>query len=326
MKGLMNTKSILVTGGTGSFGVTFIKRALDIGVSEVRCLSRDELKQDQLREMIPDPRLKFYLGDVRDYDSIVTALKGMDFVFHAAALKQVPFSEQFPYEYVKTNILGSKNLIMAMQKCDTIKGVFLSTDKAVEPVNMMGMSKAVMEKIICSAAKLEKLPVCLTRYGNVMGSRGSVIPKFINSVKNDIPLQVTQLDMTRFMMSLTDSVNLVLHALKTGENGDLFVQKAPASSIQTLVQALKLIYPKKNIDVVITGPRPGEKIHETLVTSEEVARSQDDGIFYRVKTMLALENTKSTFSKPYTSANTDQLSPSEMAKLIESTPETRSLL
>jgi UDP-glucose 4-epimerase len=322
----MNGKSILVTGGTGSFGLTFIKRALDFGVSEIRCFSRDELKQEKLREMYPDSRLKLYLGDVRDFDSIVPALEGMDFVFHAAALKQVPFSEQFPYEYVKTNVLGSKNLIMAMQRCKTTKGVFLSTDKAVEPVNMMGMSKAVMEKLVCSAVEFEKLPICLTRYGNVMGSRGSVLPKFIHSVKSDMPLQVTQLDMTRFMMSLTDSVNLVLHALETGEDGDLFVHKAPASSIQTLVQALKLIYPKKKIDVLITGPRPGEKIHETLVTSEEANRSLVDDNFYQVKPLLTSETRKLEFSNPYTSANTHQLSPPELAKLIESTPETRNLL
>lgn len=322
----MNAKSILVTGGTGSFGVTFIKRALDFKVSEIRCLSRDELKQEQLREMLPDPRLKFYLGDVRDFDSIVPALEGMDFVFHAAALKQVPFSEQFPNEYIKTNVLGSKNLILAMQRCKTTKGVFLSTDKAVEPVNMMGMSKAVMEKLVCSAAKLEKLPVCLTRYGNVMGSRGSVLPKFIHALKSDEPLRVTQLDMTRFMMSLTDSVNLVLHALETGESGDLFVRKAPASSMQTLVHALKLIYPKKKIEVLITGPRPGEKIHETLVTSEEIHRSLEDDIFYQVKPLLASKTSKLEFSNPYTSANTHQLSPSELATLIESTPETQELL
>jgi UDP-glucose 4-epimerase len=326
MEGEMNAKSILVTGGTGSFGVTFIKRALDSGIQEIRCLSRDVMKQDQLREMLPDPRLNFYLGDVRDFDSIIPALDGMDYVFHAAALKQVPSSEQFPYEYVKTNVLGSQNLIKAMQRCNTGKGVFLSTDKAVEPVNMMGISKAAMEKLVYGAAKLEKLAACVTRYGIVMGSRGSVLPKFISSVKNDSPLHVTQLEMTRFMMSLTDSVDLVIHALETGGNGDLFIQKAPAASLQILVQALKLLYPKKNIEVLVAGPRPGEKIHETLLTSEEVARASEDDVFFQVKPVWASETTKMNFADPYTSANTNQLSPAELAKLIESTPETRALL
>ena len=319
----MQGKTVLVTGGTGSFGNTFIDKALQLNIAEIRCFSRDELKQNQMRSSISDPRVKFYLGDVRDYNSVYSALTGVDYVFHAAALKQVPFSETFPTEYVKTNILGSANLIQALSHFPSVKSVFLSTDKAVEPLNMMGISKAAMEKLVYGAAELENLSACVTRYGNVMGSRGSVLPLFISLIKSGRPLEVTDLTMTRFMMTLDDSVDLVMHALSNGSNGELFVQKSAAASVATILDALALVFPNSQIKRTVIGFRPGEKAHETLLTAEELGRSLDTGRYFQVGKKVA---TRDASGIPYTSLNTNQLSPEELAQLIETTPETKVLL
>ena len=319
----MHSKTILVTGGTGSFGHTFISQALRTGVHEIRCFSRDEMKQHQMRSLIPDSRLRFYLGDIRDFDAILPAIDGVDYVFHAAALKQVPFSETFPLEYVKTNVLGSANLIKALSRNPSIRSVFLSTDKAVEPLNMMGITKAAMEKLVFGAANLENLSACVTRYGNVMGSRGSVIPIFINLIKSGQTLQITDLTMTRFMMSLSESVELVMHALANGSNGELFVQKSPAASVGTILEALSMLYPSRNIQNRIVGYRPGEKTHETLLTAEEIGRSVENDRYFQVKKGSEI---RSSGEISYTSLNTTQLSAAELAQLIEETPETRALL
>ena len=320
----MHSKTILVTGGTGSFGQTFIAQALQSGVQEIRCFSRDELKQNQMRVAFPDSRLRFYLGDVRDYDSILSAIEGVDYVFHAAALKQVPFSESFPLEYVKTNVLGSANLIKALSTNRSIKSVFLSTDKAVEPLNMMGISKAAMEKLVYGAANLDNIAACVTRYGNVMGSRGSVIPLFISLIKTGGILEITDPSMTRFMMSLSESVELVRHALENGSNGELFVQKSPAASVETILDALTILYPNKEIRRKIVGYRPGEKTHETLLTAEEIGRSVENNRYFQVKRAGSSSRSPSEIS--YTSQNTVQLSATELAELIEKNPETRALL
>lgn len=322
-RGHMHSKTILVTGGTGSFGHTFINQALQTDVHEIRCFSRDEMKQQQMKNLISDSRLRFYLGDIRDYDAILPAIDGVDYVFHAAALKQVPFSEAFPLEYIKTNILGSANLIRALSKNPSVKSVFLSTDKAVEPLNMMGITKAAMEKLVFGEADLGNLSACVTRYGNVMGSRGSVIPLFIKLIKSGQPVQITDFAMTRFMMSLGDSVELVMHALTNGSNGELFVQKSPAASVRTILEALCLLYKNVDIQKIVVGYRPGEKTHETLLTAEEMSRSVESDRYFQVKKVPMV---RSAEDKSYTSFNTTQLSAGELAQLIEETPETRTLL
>ncbi|MDO6491478.1 MAG: polysaccharide biosynthesis protein [Cellulophaga sp.] len=277
-------KTLLITGGTGSFGNVVLNRFLETDIKEIRIFSRDEKKQDDMRNRLKNDKVKFYIGDVRDYNSISRAMSGVDYVFHAAALKQVPSCEFFPIEAAKTNVFGTQNTIDAAIAHDVKKIICLSTDKAAYPINAMGISKALMEKVAVAAARNipeNKTTVCLTRYGNVMASRGSVIPLFVNQIKENQPLTITDPNMTRFLMSLEDAVDLVLFAFEHGNQGDLFVNKAPASTIGELAQAVKDIYKADN-DIKIIGTRHGEKLYETLCTREEMQKAEDMGEFYRI--------------------------------------------
>lgn len=280
---MFKNKSLLITGGTGSFGNAVIKRFVEYDLKEIRIFSRDEKKQDDMRKELKNSKLKFYIGDVRDYRSVETAIKGVDYIFHAAALKQVPSCEFFPIQAVKTNIFGAENVIDAAVAYKVKKVIVLSTDKAVYPINAMGMSKALMEKVMI--AKSRNVNYCTvlsgTRYGNVMASRGSVIPLFAEQIKNNIPITITDPNMTRFMMTLEDAVNLVLYAFKNGKPGDIFVQKAPASTIQDLAEAMKQLYKSKTA-VKIIGTRHGEKLYESLVTREEMVKAEDLGEYFRI--------------------------------------------
>jgi UDP-N-acetylglucosamine 4,6-dehydratase len=280
---MIKDKTLLITGGTGSFGNAVLKRFLESDhFSEIRIFSRDEKKQDDMRNRLKNPKLKFYIGDVRDYRSIEPATRDVDFVFHAAALKQVPSCEFFPMEACKTNVVGTQNLIRAADQNRVKKVICLSTDKAAYPINAMGISKALMEKVaIAESRNLANTTVCLTRYGNVMASRGSVIPLFLRQIKSQQPLTVTDPNMTRFLMSLQDAVDLVLFAFEKGNAGDLFVNKAPAATIGDLAKALLQMAGTDN-PVKIIGTRHGEKLYETLCTREEMVKSEDMGNFYRV--------------------------------------------
>jgi len=279
----LKNKKLLITGGTGSFGNAVLNRFLNSDeFSEIRIFSRDEKKQDDLRKRINNPQVKFYIGDVRDYRSVERAVRGSDYIFHAAALKQVPSCEFFPIEAVKTNVLGAENVLEAAITNKVKNVVILSTDKAVYPINAMGLSKALMEKTMIAMSRGITEPVlCGTRYGNVMASRGSVIPLFVQQIKAGIPITVTDPSMTRFMMTLEDAVELVLFAFKNGKPGDMFVQKAPAATIETLVQALKELYKSDN-EVRVIGTRHGEKLYETLVNREEMAKALDLGSYYQI--------------------------------------------
>ena len=324
---------LLITGGTGSFGHAVLDRFLTTDIREIRILSRDEKKQDDMRHAYQKwnpqyaDKIKFYIGDVRDYRSIVPAFRGVDFVFHAAALKQVPSCEFFPMEAVKTNIIGSDNVISACVKNGVKKAVFLSTDKAAYPINAMGMTKAIMEKNVIARSR-QMLPgdpvLCLTRYGNVMASRGSVIPLFCQQIDEGKPLTVTNPDMTRFMMTLEDAVDLVLYAFKHGEQGDLFVQKAPAATIETLAQAV-LELKHSDLGTTIIGTRHGEKLFEVLVTAEEMMRAEELPGFFRIPADNRDLNYDNYFSKgnpefgkieQYTSHNTHRLNVEEMKQLL----------
>lgn len=280
---MIKNKILLVTGGTGSFGNAVLQRFLHTEhFSEIRIFSRDEKKQDDMRNQLKNPKLKFYIGDVRDFDSIEVASRGVDYVFHAAALKQVPSCEFFPMQAVKTNVEGTQNVIRAAAANKVKKVICLSTDKAAYPINAMGISKAMMEKIaIAESRNLKETIVCLTRYGNVMASRGSVIPLFINQIKSNLPLTITDPNMTRFLMSLDDAVDLVLFAFENGKSGDLFVNKAPAATIGDLAQAIKELAKVSN-EIQIIGTRHGEKLYETLCTREEMVKAHDMGNFYRI--------------------------------------------
>ena len=281
---MFKNKILLVTGGTGSFGNAVTKRFLDSDIKEIRILSRDEKKQEDMRKHYNNDKLKFYIGDVRDYESIEGAFIGVDYVFHAAALKQVPSCEFYPIEAVKTNVLGSNNVITACVKNHVKKAIFLSTDKAAYPINAMGMTKAVMEKnVIARSRQLtdQDTVLCLTRYGNVMASRGSVIPLFLDQIKNGKPITITNPDMTRFMMTLEDAVDLVLYAFEHGKQGDLFVQKAPAATIDVLAKAV-LELKHSNTKPVYIGTRHGEKLYEVLVTQEEMVKAIDLPGFYQI--------------------------------------------
>lgn len=324
---------LLITGGTGSFGHAVLDRFLTTDIREIRILSRDEKKQDDMRHAYQKwnpqyaDKIKFYIGDVRDYRSIAPAFRGVDFVFHAAALKQVPSCEFFPMEAVKTNIIGSDNVISACVKNGVKKAVFLSTDKAAYPINAMGMTKAIMEKNVIARSR-QMLPgdpvLCLTRYGNVMASRGSVIPLFCQQIDEGKPLTVTNPDMTRFMMTLEDAVDLVLYAFKHGEQGDLFVQKASAATIETLAQAI-LELKHSDLSTTIIGTRHGEKLFEVLVTAEEMMRAEDLPGFFRIPADNRDLNYDNYFSKgnpefgkieQYTSHNTHRLNVEEMKQLL----------
>ena len=279
---MFKDKILMITGGTGSFGNKVLKRFLPTDVSEIRIFSRDEKKQEDMRTELNSPKLKFYIGDVRDYDSIHQAMKGVNYVFHAAALKQVPSCEFYPFEAVRTNVLGAENVMTAAIANNIDKVIMLSTDKAVYPINAMGLSKALMEKFMVAKARMQnegETVLCATRYGNVMASRGSVIPLFVSQLKDGKELTVTDPNMTRFLMSLDDSVDLVLHAYEHGRQGDIFVQKAPASTIGDLAQALKELLKLDN-PIKIIGTRHGEKLYESLVSREEMARAQDMAAYY----------------------------------------------
>lgn len=278
-------KTLMITGGTGSFGNAVLERFLNTDIKEIRIFSRDEKKQDDMRHLYNSPKLKFYLGNVRDINTIRPALNGVDYIFHAAALKQVPSCEFFPMEAVKTNVVGTDNLLTAAIEAEVKRVVCLSTDKAAYPVNAMGTSKAMMEKVIIAKARNvdpKKTSICCTRYGNVMCSRGSVIPLFIDKIKSDRPLTITNGEMTRFIMNLNEAVDLVLYAFKHGSQGDLFVQKADACTIDVLTQAIKELFEVPDYPTQIIGIRHGEKMYETLLTNEECARAVDCGEFYRV--------------------------------------------
>lgn len=281
---MFKNKTLLITGGTGSFGNAVLDRFLDSEIKEIRIFSRDEKKQDDMRNLYKNDKIKFYIGDVRNYNSVDNAMRGVDYVFHAAALKQVPSCEFFPVEATKTNVLGSQNVMEAAIANKVRKVICLSTDKAAYPINAMGITKALMEKVVVAASRNvpeEDTTICLTRYGNVMASRGSVIPLFVQQIKEGKPLTVTDPTMTRFLMSLDEAVELVIFAFKNGNQGDLFVHKAPASTIKDLAQGVKEVF-KANNEIKVIGTRHGEKLYETLCTREEMLKAEDLGGFYRI--------------------------------------------
>lgn len=318
MSSMFKDKVLLITGGTGSFGNAVLKRLLDTDIREIRVFSRDEKKQDDMRRALRNSKVKFFVGDVRDYNSIAAAMHDVDYVFHAAALKQVPSCEFFPMEAVKTNIIGTDNVLGAAIAYRVKKAICLSTDKAVYPINAMGISKAMMEKVMIARSRTvdpEQTTICATRYGNVMASRGSVIPLFVQQIKAGQPLTVTDPNMTRYLMSLDEAVDLVLFAFSHANQGDIFVQKAPACTIGDLAQALKEIFNADN-PIKIIGTRHGEKLYETLVTREEMAHAEDLGKYYRIPADTRDLNYEKYFSRgeerisygsEYTSHNTERL-------------------
>jgi UDP-N-acetylglucosamine 4,6-dehydratase len=279
----LNNKKLLITGGTGSFGNAVLRRLLNSDLSEIRIFSRDEKKQDDMRKLYKSEKLKFYIGDVRDYQSLLNAVRDVDFIFHAAALKQVPSCEFYPIEAVKTNVYGTENVIESAINCGVSRVVCLSTDKAVYPINAMGISKAMMEKVaVAKSRSSSKTVINVTRYGNVMGSRGSVIPLFVHQIRSGQPITITDPNMTRFMMTLDDAVDLVLYAFVNGNPGEIFVQKAPAASIELLTQSLISFLDKPDHEVLVIGTRHGEKLYETLLSREEMVAAEDLGGYYRV--------------------------------------------
>jgi UDP-N-acetylglucosamine 4,6-dehydratase/5-epimerase len=320
-------KVLMITGGTGSFGNTVVRRFLSTDVKEIRIFSRDEKKQEEMRLSLNNDKLKFYIGDVRNYDSIYQALKGVDYIFHAAALKQVPSCEFYPMEAVRTNVLGAENVMSAAIAQGVKHVVVLSTDKAVYPINAMGLSKAMMEKLMVAKARMQnqgETVLCATRYGNVMASRGSVIPLFISQLKEGKPITVTDPNMTRFLMSLEDSVDLVLYAFKNARQGDIFVQKSPASTIGDLALALKQLFNKSN-PINVIGTRHGEKLYESLVSREEMARAEDLPQYYRIPAdnrdlnydkFFSEGQTEIAVTEDYTSHNTECLGIEEIKKVL----------
>ncbi len=332
----MTLDAVLITGGTGSFGKTMLRDLLATGVSEVRVLSRDEEKQDALRNDLRDPRVRFYIGDIRDRESVDRAVAGVSSVFHAAALKQVPSCEFFPMEAVRTNVIGSENVLRASIAAGVRSVVCLSTDKAVFPINAMGISKAMMEKMAQSAARSlgpdAKTIISMVRYGNVMYSRGSAIPLFIRQIKNGQPITVTEPNMTRFLMPLRDSVALVHHAFDNARQGDLFIRKAPASTIGDLVVALKELFGAPDHPVEVIGWRHAEKLYETLCSAQELAQSEDMGDYYRIRMDERDLNYKAYFDEgdtqtaaleDYHSHNTQRLDVAGIKDLLMSLPELR---
>lgn len=329
---MFTNQCLMITGGTGSFGHAVLKRFLASPIREIRIFSRDEKKQDDMRKHFKSDKLKFYIGDVRDAASLPAALRGVDYVFHAAALKQVPSCEFYPMEAVKTNVLGTENLLEASLNAGVKRVVCLSTDKAVYPINAMGISKAMMEKVMVAKSRSFESTAtvaCGTRYGNVMASRGSVIPLFVQQILSGKPLTVTDPAMTRFMMTLEDAVDLVLYAFEHGTNGDIFIQKAPACTIQTLVDALKTLFNVPNHPVEVIGTRHGEKLYETLLSREEMACAIDMGDYYRVPPDLRDLNYGKFFeegevrisqSTDYNSHNTKILDVNAMIQLLGRLP------
>ncbi|AKV07569.1 UDP-glucose 4-epimerase [Pseudomonas fluorescens NCIMB 11764] len=324
---MFDNKVLMITGGTGSFGNTVLKRFLNTNVKEIRVFSRDEKKQEDMRIALADDKVKFYIGDVRDYQGVSEAMVGVDYIFHAAALKQVPSCEFYPMEAVKTNVLGTENVLNAAIANGVKRVVVLSTDKAVYPINAMGISKAMAEKLV--VAKSRMIPstgpvICSTRYGNVMASRGSVIPLFVKQLKEGKDLTVTDPNMTRFLMSLEDSVDLVLHAFEHAQQGDIFVQKAPASTVAELAEALKQLFARDNA-VKVIGTRHGEKLYESLISREEMAKAVDMGRYYRIPADNRDLNYKKYFVEgeqhiseldDYTSHNTERLDIAKIKALL----------
>jgi len=323
---MLKNKILLITGGTGSFGNAVLKKFLDSDLLEIRIFSRDESKQDDMRKRYNNPKIKFYIGDVREYQSVLNAVRGVDFIFHAAALKQVPSCEFHPLEATKTNVLGTENVLEAAIVSGVQRVICLSTDKAVYPINAMGISKALMEKVAISKSRnITSTVICVTRYGNVMASRGSVIPLFVNQILKNEPLTVTDPNMTRFMMTLDDAVDLVLYAFSNGHPGDIFVQKSPATTIKVLADALVALMkvPEHNIDVI--GTRHGEKLFEVLLSREEMSYAEDMGNYYRIPADLRDLNyskfvekgeERISNSEDYNSHNTDRLDIDEMKALL----------
>ncbi len=334
---MLDNKTLLITGGTGSFGNTVLNRFLDTSIRRIVIFSRDEKKQEDMRVALRSPKVQFCIGDVRDYSSISQAMRGVDYVFHAAALKQVPSCEFFPMEAVRTNVLGTENVINAAIEHGVGRVVLLSTDKAVYPINAMGISKALAEKLLVAKARTQPegdTVLCATRYGNVMASRGSVIPLFVEKIKSGQALTVTDLKMTRFLMSLEDSVDLVLHAFEHGQQGDIFVQKAPASTIEDLATALTQMFGGQSA-IQIIGTRHGEKLYESLVSREEMAKAQDMGRYYRIPA----DNRDLNYDKfilegepdanevdDYTSHNTARLTVPQIKELLMTLPYVRARL
>ena len=328
---MFKDKVLLITGGTGSFGNTVLKRFVDTDIKEIRVFSRDEKKQDDMRKVIKSDKVKYYIGDVRDFDSINYAMKGVNYVFHAAALKQVPSCEFYPMEAVKTNVNGSDNVFKAALANDVERVILLSTDKAVYPVNAMGISKSLAEKVMVArarAAREGETVFCATRYGNVMASRGSVIPLFVDFMKQGKPLTLTEPNMTRYLMSLEESVDLVLHAFKHGNQGDIFVQKAPACTVGDLAQALKELF-NSDVELKVIGARHGEKAFETLVSREELVKAEDMGDYYRIPADIRDLNYAKFFTEgegerreqqEYNSDNTYQLSVEEVKEKLLTLP------
>lgn len=318
--------SLLIVGGTGSFGNAVLRRFLHSNLKEIRILSRDEKKQDDMRRKYNSPKLKFYIGDVRDYQSVLNAVRGVDFIFHAAALKQVPSCEFFPLEAVKTNVMGTENVLEAAITCGVKRVVVLSTDKAVYPINAMGISKAMMEKVAVAKSRSSTQTVInVTRYGNVMASRGSVIPLFIDQIRAGKPITITDPSMTRFMMTLDDAVDLVLYAFEHGQPGEVFVQKAPAATIEVLAKALTALMGKPEHEVRVIGTRHGEKLYEALLSREEMVAAEDLGGYYRVPPDLRDLNygkfveqgeVKISEATDYNSHNTDRLDIAGMQALL----------
>lgn len=325
---MFKDKILLITGGTGSFGNAVLKRFLETDIKEIRIFSRDEKKQDDMRKKYNSSKLKFYIGDVRDYDSVLNATRGVDYIYHAAALKQVPSCEFYPLEAVKTNILGTENVLEAAIQNKVKRVVCLSTDKAVYPINAMGISKAMMEKVIIAKSRnLDETAttICCTRYGNVMASRGSVIPLFVDQIRQGQPFTITDPEMTRFMMTLEDAVDLVLYAFENGQNGDVFVQKAPAATIGTLAQAITELLSVPNHPISIIGTRHGEKAFEALLSREEMVHAIDQGNYFRIPADQRSLNYSKYVEKgepkisevtDYNSHNTYRLNLEEMKQLL----------
>lgn len=321
---------LLITGGTGSFGNAVARRFLDSDLQEIRIFSRDEKKQDDMRKRYKHPKLKFHIGDVRDYQSVLAAVRGVDFIFHAAALKQVPSCEFYPLEAVKTNVLGTENVLEAAIASGVKRVICLSTDKAVYPINAMGISKAMMEKVAVAKSRgVESTVICATRYGNVMASRGSVIPLFVDQIRQQKPLTITDPAMTRFMMSLNDAVNLVLYAFEHGRPGDIFVQKAPAATVETVARALTELLGAPKHEIQVIGTRHGEKLFEVLLSREEKTAAQDLGTYFRIPPDLRDLNYEKFVEKgepllseatDYNSHNTERLDLEGMKRLLMKLP------
>jgi UDP-glucose 4-epimerase len=326
MNNILDKKTLLITGGTGSFGNAMLDKLLNTDIGEVRILSRDEKKQDDLRKKYKNTKLKMHIGDVRDFNSVVSAVRGVDYIFHAAALKQVPSCEFYPMEALKTNVLGVENVLEAAISNDVKKVICLSTDKAVYPINAMGISKAMMEKVaIAKSRENHSTTICVTRYGNVMGSRGSVIPLFVDQILAGNEISITDPSMTRFMMTLDDAVNLVIYAFEHGKSGEIFIQKAPAATIDVLVKSLTELYGFDQYPTKIIGTRHGEKLYEVLLSREEMAVAEETSNYFRVSpdcrdlnygAYTDLGDLKITNAQEYSSHNTERLDVGGMTKLL----------